>query len=123
AGMGGSKHTFSLTHSAVDASAQVMSRLREVAAQSLECAVDDLVDGFGAAAHHRGWDQSVSRRAFISTYAAAISACKATASRARPGRTFTCRIRLPLPSNRCAGSSSSAPMKKPTFTCALKTLT
>jgi CO/xanthine dehydrogenase Mo-binding subunit len=42
AGMGGSKHTFSLTCSAVDASGQLMSRLREVAAQRLECAIDDL---------------------------------------------------------------------------------
>jgi CO/xanthine dehydrogenase Mo-binding subunit len=42
AGMGGSKHTFSLTCSAVDASGQLMSRLREVAAQRLECSIDDL---------------------------------------------------------------------------------
>jgi CO/xanthine dehydrogenase Mo-binding subunit len=42
AGMGGSKHTFSLTSSAVDASAQIMTRLREVAAQRLECSTDDL---------------------------------------------------------------------------------
>lgn len=42
AGMGGSKHTFSLTRSAVDASGQLMLRLREVAAQRLECANDDL---------------------------------------------------------------------------------
>jgi CO/xanthine dehydrogenase Mo-binding subunit len=42
AGMGGSKHTFSLTMSAVDASGQLTSRLREVAAQRLECATDDL---------------------------------------------------------------------------------
>jgi CO/xanthine dehydrogenase Mo-binding subunit len=42
AGMGGSKHTFSLTMASVDASSQVIERLREVAAQRLECATDDL---------------------------------------------------------------------------------
>jgi CO/xanthine dehydrogenase Mo-binding subunit len=42
AGMGGSKHTFSLTVSAVATSSQLMTRLREVAAQQLECSVDDL---------------------------------------------------------------------------------
>jgi CO/xanthine dehydrogenase Mo-binding subunit len=40
--MGGSKHTFSLTFAAVDTSAQVMARLREVAAERLECATEDL---------------------------------------------------------------------------------
>jgi len=42
AGMGGSKHTFSITFSAVDASGKLMARLREVAAQRLECSTDDL---------------------------------------------------------------------------------
>jgi CO/xanthine dehydrogenase Mo-binding subunit len=42
AGMGGSKHTFSLTMASVDASSQVIERLREVAAQRLECATEDL---------------------------------------------------------------------------------
>jgi carbon-monoxide dehydrogenase large subunit len=42
AGMGGSKHTFSLTVSAVDASAQLIARLRDEAAQRLECSRDDL---------------------------------------------------------------------------------
>jgi carbon-monoxide dehydrogenase large subunit len=42
AGVGGSKHTFSLTMAALDASEQVIGRLREVAAQRLECAPDDL---------------------------------------------------------------------------------
>src|SRR5579859_4455096 len=42
AGMGGSKHTFSLTVSVVDASSKIMPRLREVAAARLECSAEDL---------------------------------------------------------------------------------
>ena len=42
AGIGGSKHTFSLTAAAVDSSEQLIQRLREVAAQRLECATEDL---------------------------------------------------------------------------------
>jgi carbon-monoxide dehydrogenase large subunit len=42
AGMGGSKHTFSLTVAAVNASSEVMQRLRDVAAQRLECSTEDL---------------------------------------------------------------------------------
>ena len=42
AGIGGSKHTFSLTRSAVETTGQLIERLRRVAAQRLECAPDDL---------------------------------------------------------------------------------
>jgi CO/xanthine dehydrogenase Mo-binding subunit len=42
AGMGGSKHTFSLTVSAVDSSKQLLDQLRDVAAQRLECSTEDL---------------------------------------------------------------------------------
>ncbi|HEV7662819.1 MAG TPA: xanthine dehydrogenase family protein molybdopterin-binding subunit, partial [Chloroflexota bacterium] len=42
AGMGGSKHTFSLTVSAVNTSGQLMAQLRDVAAEQLECSTDDL---------------------------------------------------------------------------------
>jgi CO/xanthine dehydrogenase Mo-binding subunit len=42
AGMGGSKHTFSLTVSAVRTSSELMARLRDVAAQRLECSTEDL---------------------------------------------------------------------------------
>jgi CO/xanthine dehydrogenase Mo-binding subunit len=42
AGMGGSKTTFSLTVSALDTSRQLLSHLREAAAERLECSTDDL---------------------------------------------------------------------------------
>lgn len=42
AGMGGSKHTFSLTVSAVNTSSQLMTTLRQVAAARMECSVEDL---------------------------------------------------------------------------------
>ena len=42
AGMGGSKHTFSITVAAVDATARLIAQLRDVAAQRLECSTDDL---------------------------------------------------------------------------------
>jgi hypothetical protein len=41
----------------------------------------------------------------------------------KPGFSFTCRIRLPVPSNKPDGSLSAAPLKKPTLTCDLKVLT
>lgn len=42
AGMGGSKHTFSLTVASVDASNKVMEQLKPVAAERLECSAEDL---------------------------------------------------------------------------------
>jgi CO/xanthine dehydrogenase Mo-binding subunit len=42
AGMGGSKHTFSLTVAAVDTSSQLIAQLRDLAAQRLECSTEDL---------------------------------------------------------------------------------
>jgi CO/xanthine dehydrogenase Mo-binding subunit len=42
AGMGGSKHTFSLTVASVEASEKVMDQLRPIAAERLECSADDL---------------------------------------------------------------------------------
>jgi carbon-monoxide dehydrogenase large subunit len=42
AGMGGSKTTFSLTVASLDVSRQVLERLRPIAAERLECAVEDL---------------------------------------------------------------------------------
>ncbi|HEX8969866.1 MAG TPA: xanthine dehydrogenase family protein molybdopterin-binding subunit [Chloroflexota bacterium] len=42
AGMGGSKHTFSITVAAVESSAKLMTQLRETAAQRLECSTEDL---------------------------------------------------------------------------------
>ena len=37
-------------------------------------------------------------------------------STSKPGFSFTWRMRLPLPSNKPAGSCSTAPLKKPTLT-------
>src|SRR5262245_2237496 len=65
---------------------------------------------------------SVIRR-FMSTYAATIRLAKAAESRSMPGLILTCRMRLPSPSSRPLGSSSSAPRKKPTLTCARYTPT
>ena len=42
AGMGGSKHTFSLTVAAVGTASELMERLRQTAAQRLECSTEDL---------------------------------------------------------------------------------
>jgi CO/xanthine dehydrogenase Mo-binding subunit len=47
AGIGGSKHTFSLTRSVLQVRDQVMRTLLEVAAQRLECALDDVELGQG----------------------------------------------------------------------------
>jgi hypothetical protein len=50
----------------------------------------------------------------MSSYAAAISARSADGSGSDPGRTFTWRMNLPVPSSRPAGSSSTAPLNSPT---------
>jgi nucleotide-binding universal stress UspA family protein len=84
---------------------------------------DPAMSGHAAAQAASGRDHSVGRRDFRSAYAASIRALSAATSRPSPGLTFTWRIRLPLPCNKPVGSFSSAPMKNPTFTCALKTLT
>lgn len=42
AGMGGSKHTYSLTVASVEASAKIVKELEPLAAERLECAVEDL---------------------------------------------------------------------------------
>lgn len=55
-------------------------------------------------------------RARMSTYAASTSWARAAESTSRPGRSFTWRPRLPVPSNKRAGSGSNAPKKKPTLT-------
>jgi hypothetical protein len=52
----------------------------------------------------------------MSGYATAMSSLSAAAFTRCAGRSFTCRMRLPAPSRRLAGSSSIAPEKKPTFT-------
>src|SRR5262245_2949653 len=59
---------------------------------------------------------SVSTRSFISMYAAQTRFERAVASKTHPGRSLTWRIYLPVPSNKPAGSASSAPRKNPTFT-------
>jgi CO/xanthine dehydrogenase Mo-binding subunit len=41
-GMGGSKHTFSLTVASVEASGKIIDQLRPVAAERLECSADDM---------------------------------------------------------------------------------
>ena len=41
-GMGGSKHTFSITVAAVGTASELMERLRQTAAQRLECSAEDL---------------------------------------------------------------------------------
>ena len=40
-----------------------------------------------------------------------------------PGFSFTCRMNLPVPSSKRAGSGRSAPRKNPMFTCEVNTLT
>ena len=55
-------------------------------------------------------------RALMSTYAASTSWARAAESTSRPGRSFTWRPRLPVPSSKRAGSFSNAPKKKPTLT-------
>ncbi len=42
AGMGGSKHTYSLTVASVEASGKIMNQLRPIAAERLECSTEDL---------------------------------------------------------------------------------
>ena len=55
-------------------------------------------------------------RVLMSTYAASTSSARAAESTSRPGRSFTWRPRLPVPSSRRAESFSNAPKKKPTLT-------
>ena len=50
----------------------------------------------------------------MSVYAVSISSVRALASTSLPGLTFTCRIYLPVPSNRPTGSTSSAPRPEKT---------
>lgn len=50
-----------------------------------------------------------STRVFISAYAASMSLRSDAASVAVPGRSFTCRMNLPVPCNKRAGSGSAAP--------------
>ena len=55
---------------------------------------------------------STTRQLFMSVYAVSMSLLRALASTAPSGLTFTCRIYLPLPSNRPAGSAQLAPTIK-----------
>jgi CO/xanthine dehydrogenase Mo-binding subunit len=85
AGMGGSKHTFSLTVSAVEASGQLMTRLRDVAAQRLECSTDDL-EVVGEAFQVRGSPGLSVPVQEVAAEAAAQSGGRLVAESAGPGR-------------------------------------
>ena len=56
-------------------------------------------------------DQSACSRALMSTYARSTRALSAATLSSEPGFTFTWRMRLPVPTSKPAGSSSSAPRK------------
>jgi CO/xanthine dehydrogenase Mo-binding subunit len=85
AGMGGSKHTYSITVSAVDTSSQLMSQFRETAAARLECSADDLelVDERFAVRGHPGLGVPVLE---VAAEAASRSGGTLVAQSAGPGR-------------------------------------
>jgi CO/xanthine dehydrogenase Mo-binding subunit len=85
AGMGGSKHTFSITVSAVQTSSQLMARLREVAAQRLECSTEDL-EVVGEAFQVRGHPGLNVPVVDVAADAAAQSGGTLDAQSAGPGR-------------------------------------
>jgi CO/xanthine dehydrogenase Mo-binding subunit len=85
AGMGGSKHTFSITVSAVEASARLMAPLRDVAAQRLECSSEDLelVGELFQVRGHPALNVSVQE---VAAHAATEAGGKLVAESAGPGR-------------------------------------
>ena len=85
AGMGGSKHTFSLTVSAVNTSSQLMTQLRDVAAERLECSTEDL-ELVGEAFQVRGHAGLNIRVQDVAAVAAARAGGSLSAESAGPSR-------------------------------------
>lgn len=86
AGMGGSKHTFSLTVSAVDASSQIMAQLRDRAAERMECSTEDL-ELAGDVFHVRGHTGLSVPVQEVAAEAAQRAGGTLSAQSAGPGRT------------------------------------
>lgn len=95
AGMGGSKHTFSLTMSVLETATELKRRLAEVAAQRLECAVDD-VELVGGGYQVKGHPDSRVAAQEVMADAAALAGGRLEARSAGPSRQqrapFSCSV-------------------------------